>query len=273
MSIRNILVAFNGSDAAVTALKYAASLATSQEAHVTAVLAHSTHEVVNTRNAWVPDEARRILLQANDGIIDAIVARFDSLKDELGLGDRLHFLKQSGRVDFVLAECARSFDMLCVGHEVRDHADEHVAFHPDRIALVSGRPVIVVPEQYDSEATHNHAAVAWDGSRASARALFDSQRILKANGRVSILTVGETRLTRPVEEVLEHLSRHGVDADHDALDAQDGVVGALLDYCRKNDPCLLVMGAYEHSKFREDFLGGVTARVMAGIEIPVLLSH
>jgi nucleotide-binding universal stress UspA family protein len=36
---------------------------------------------------------------------------------------------------------------------------------------------------------------------------------------------------------------------------------------------LLVMGAYEHSKFREDFLGGVTATVLREIEIPVLLSH
>jgi nucleotide-binding universal stress UspA family protein len=34
-----------------------------------------------------------------------------------------------------------------------------------------------------------------------------------------------------------------------------------------------VLGAYEHSKFREDFLGGVTAEVLEKIKIPVLLSH
>ena len=273
MSIKNILVAFNGSQSSVSALKYAASLARSGEGHVTALLAHSKHEVVNSRGAWVPAKARQIIEAANAEIIDSIEEHFNAIKPELGLGERLHFLRESGRVDAVLSECARSFDLIIVGQQYKQAADEHVMIHPDRIALMSGRPILMVPDGYDAEAVHNHAAVAWDGGRAAARALSDSLQLLEDQGKVTILTVGKETSPRPISEVLDHLSRHGVEVDHQELEQDHSIGNTLLAYCKAEDPCLLVMGAYEHSKFREDFLGGVTATVMREITIPVLLSH
>lgn len=273
MPIRNILVAFNGSDSSVSALHYAAALAKKNDAHVTALLAHSKHEVVASGGAFVPPKAREIIKAANAEIIDGIEAHFTSLKVELDLGDRLHFLREAGRVDAVLSECARSFDLLIVGQQFRQVTDEHVMIHPDRIALMSGRPVLMVPDGYDAKAVHSHAAVAWDGGRAVARALSDALQLLESQGKVSILTVGDHASGRPLSEVTDHLSRHGIDACHQALTLDHNVGTTLLTYCAEQDPCLLVMGAYEHSKFREDFLGGVTASVMRDITIPVLLSH
>lgn len=272
MSVHNILVAFNGSESSVSALKYAASVARSG-AHVTAVLAHAKHEAVNSRSPWVPAKARDIIARANAEIIDEIETLFDGLRGDLELGDRLHFERVSGRVDTVLSECARNYDLLVVGQDRGEDVDEHVTIHPDRIALLSGRPVLIVPQGHDADARHAHAALAWDGSRASARALSDSLGLLEEKGRVTVLTVGDEPTPRPVTEVMTHLSRHGVEATHEAIPAVPGVARALIAYCRETDPCLLVMGAYEHSKFREDFLGGVTARVLRDTPIPVLLSH
>ena len=272
MSIYNILVAFNGTHSAIAALKYAASLAR-DKAHVTAILAHSTHEVVNSQGAWVPDAARKIIAQANKEIFDAVEARFKDIQNGLNLGDRLTFQRVPGRVDTVLAESARCYDLLIVGQDNSDRVDEHVMIHPDRIALMSGRPVLIVPRDYDAQAKHAHAAIAWDGGRAAARALSDSLGLLEDKGRVTIVTIGDTPTPRPVSELLDHLSRHGVTATHSAIKAVPGVARALIAYCREQDPCLLVMGAYEHSKFREDLFGGVTARVLKEVPIPVLLSH
>lgn len=273
MNIQNILVAFNGSDASVTALNYAASLARSSAAHVTALLAHSTHEVVNSHDAWVPQKARQIIHEANAEILDRIETRFSAVRDGLGLGPRLHFMRASGRVDAVLSECARGFDIIIVGQHRTENVDAHVTIHPDRIALMSGRPVLIVPQGYDTQAAHNRAAVAWDGSRAAARALSDGLRLLQDNGRVNVLTIAKPALPRPISEVMDHLARHGVDALHQDLQLRHSVADTLLAYCQEHDPCLLVMGAYEHSKFQEDFLGGVTATVLRDIRIPVLLSH
>ncbi len=271
MPIMNLLVAFNGSAETEAALRYAASLARTRNAHVTALLAHSSHEVIDRRWRWIPDEARTILADANKGILAAIEARFDALRDELGLGDGLTFRERAGRVDNVLAEAARHFDMLIVGAH-SDQDDAHVTLHPDRIALLSGRPVIVIPAGYDAGAQHSHAALAWDGGRAAARALSDGLRLLEAEGKVSVLTVGQ-RGGWPVEDLITHLSRHDVDAIHENFPEKHAVADTILSYCERHDPSLLVLGAYEHSKFREDFLGGVTADVLRRIKIPVLLSH
>ncbi|TCK99296.1 universal stress protein family protein [Shimia isoporae] len=273
MSLKNILVAFNGSEGSLSALRYAAALA-NDDTHVTVLLAHSGHDVINTRGMWVPDRAREIIAQASSDFLDEIEARFNSVKDDLSLGDRLHFRRETGRVDAIVSETARAFDLVVIGQDLpSEGVDEHVFLHPDRIALVSGRPVLIVPQGHDAKATHSHAVLAWDGGRAAARALSDALDLLEDQGRVTVLSVGETNAPRPSEELMTHLARHGITADREKIPATPGPARALIAYCREKDPCLLVMGAYEHSKFREDFLGGMTARVFKRTPIPVLLSH
>ncbi|MGB0694715.1 MAG: universal stress protein [Rhodospirillaceae bacterium] len=273
MSIKNILVAFNGTQSAVSALRYGAKLGLEKEAHVTAILAHSRHETINTRSKWIPDQARNIIRQANEDILQSIRDHFQAMAPELGLGERLHFLDEEGRVDAVLSDCARTFDLVIIGHQTGQDTDGHVMIHPDRVALMSGRPILMVPEAYDPESLHSHVVLAWDGGRASTRALADSLHILEATDRVSAITVGKDTLPRPVEELVDQLTRHGVKIGHEFLDQRGSIADTLLSYCREKNPSLLVMGAYEHSKFREDFLGGVTAKLMKEIPIPILLSH
>ncbi|MEM7061339.1 MAG: universal stress protein [Pseudomonadota bacterium] len=271
MRVRNSLVAFNGSDGALSALRYAAELA-GDTGHVTALLAHATHEAVDSHAAWVPAKAREIIAQANAEILSEIEARFDIARDALGMGDRLHFQRASGRVDKVLSETARSFDLLVAGHDFAERVDAHVMLHPDRIALLSGRPILMVPKGYEFSA-HPRVVVAWDGGRAAARALSDGRNLLDSQSHLTVLTVGETDAPSSTSDVIRHLERHGITAIHEKIPADPGVARALLAYCENQSPSLLVMGAYEHSKFREDFLGGVTARVLRDAPVPVLLSH
>lgn len=269
MAMMNLLVAFNGSASSEAALRYAAALARRQGAHVTALLAHSTHDTLDTRSRWIPDRARALLAEAKSGLLQEIEARLDALRPELGLGDALSFRAAPGRVNTVIATTARCFDMVLTGRP--DHTeDEHIRLHPDKIALLSGRPVIVVPEGYDADARHRHAALAWDGGRAAARALSDSLRLLEEQGKVSVLSIGPAPAR---EDLAAHLARHDVAAEFEDWPEGHPIAETLLGYCARHDPSLLVMGAYEHSKFREDFLGGVTGDVLRNSPIPVLLSH
>ncbi len=269
MAIMNLLVAFNGTESSEAALRYAASLARDRKAHVTAMLAHSTHDTLDTTSRWIPREARALLAEAKTGLLTEIEARLDVLRADLHLGDALSFRAVPGRVDSLLSETGRAFDMIIAGRPMRDD-DEHIRLHPDKIALLSGRPVIVVPEGYDAEARHSHTALAWDGGRAAARALSDSLRLLEAQGKVSVLTVGQVP---GMDDLMTHLARHDVTAIHEEWPDGHPVADRVLGYCRRHDPSLLVMGAYEHSKFREDLVGGVTASVLRETTIPVLLSH
>ncbi len=273
MSFKNFLVAYNGTDSAVAALRCAASMAQNNDAHVTAVLAHSTHEVVNSRAAWVPREATKITDDANAGSINEIEAGFEKLRGTLGLADRLQFKRVPGRVDYVLSECAQVHDVLVVGQDQSREADPHISINKDRIALMSGRPILVIPKDYTFNSRPRSAVVAWDGGRAAARAMSDAMKLLAKHESVTVITVGDLELARPIEEVIGHLALHRIKATHEALKVKGSVAQTVLDYCGTNSPGLLVMGAYEHSKFQQNFFGGVTSRVLVESPGPVLLSH
>ncbi|WP_424966001.1 universal stress protein [Dinoroseobacter sp. S375] len=272
MSLRNILVAFNGTESAVSALQYAAGIARGHGAHVTALLAYATHDALNSHAAWVPREATRIIADASAEFLDGIEAQFEALRPGLELGDRLQFRRVPGRVDTVLSDCAQVHDVLVVGQDQSAETDSHVSIHNDRIALMSGRPVLVIPKGC-AERQSGHSVLAWDGGRAAARAMADALDMLTGQTRIDVLTVGNPSLARPIDEVLQHLSRHGIEASHAERAVEKSIAETILAYCRKHKPGTLVMGAYEHSKFREDFFGGVTARILVDAPIPILLSH
>ncbi len=273
MSLKSLLVAFNGSEASVSALEAAAAIAKRQDAYVTALLAHAVFESYAPESRFMSPATREVIARAGQEIIDAIEARFQEVAGNLDLGQRLSFERARGPVDRVLAAAARHHDLLAVGRIDPGATDPHVLLNPDRLALMSGRPLLLVPPGHDVSGNHGHAVLAWDGGRAAARALSDAMDLLSDEGRVTVLTVGDKPTPRPVAELELYLARHEIAAGHVHLPAPDGIAAAILEFCEEADPSLLAMGAYEHSKFREDFFGGVTVDVMAQANVPVLLSH
>ncbi|MEM1163575.1 MAG: universal stress protein, partial [Pseudomonadota bacterium] len=99
--------------------------------------------------------------------------------------------------------------------------------------------------------------------------------LIEEEKSVTVLHVGdENGVRQPGNDILEHLSRHAM---HPRLmvQARDGMAisDIVLNSCLEADTDLLVMGAYEHSRFSEMLLGGVTRDVVRQSHIPVLLSH
>ena len=46
-----------------------------------------------------------------------------------------------------------------------------------------------------------------------------------------------------------------------------------MEVCAEIRPDVLVMGAYEHSKFFEDTIGGVTETILSQAGFPVWMAH
>ena len=146
---------------------------------------------------------------------------------------------------------------------------------PDLIALRSGRPVLIVPESYAAPALSDHVLVAWDGKRAAARALGDAMDIIEGKRQVTILTVG-TDTPDPVADdgILRYLARHGITANRLHRSAQGRNIASVIeDVADEAGAKLIVMGAYEHSKFSQDVFGGVTHDVLKTARVPVFMSH
>jgi nucleotide-binding universal stress UspA family protein len=74
--------------------------------------------------------------------------------------------------------------------------------------------------------------------------------------------------------LLEHLSWHGIQAEHLDTQKKPADIGkALTDGAATAHATLIVMGAYSHSRIREAVLGGVTRHVLRHADIPVLMMH
>ena len=151
---------------------------------------------------------------------------------------------------------------------------------PDRdlmegVLFGSGRPVIVVPQGWDTFRARR-VVVAWDGSAQAARAANDALPFLRAAEAVAVVCVEDTeRLlsTVPGVEFAPHLARHAVEVTIDDRPVEVDVAETLRRATEQFGADMIVMGAYRHSRMREWFLGGATQSLLAQSAIPLFLAH
>lgn len=276
MSIRNILVAYNGTETADRAVKLAAHMARRLDAHLTGVFAHSLPHTYAQMEAYMTAAAIMVMDESQAKAEANVTEKFNALIEAEEQGLRTTFLCEQGFPNDTISKFARTYDLTVVGQpDSTTRGSVYMDPDPDTIALQSGRPVLVAPRGYERMETSHGAIVAWDGKRAAARALSDAMDLLEGEDRVTVLHVGsEDTVRAPGRDIMEHLSRHGMNVD---LKNQPkgglAISDIVLNTCAETDAGLLVMGAYEHSRFSEMILGGVTRDVLARTHIPVLMSH
>jgi len=151
-------------------------------------------------------------------------------------------------------------------------------WYAEAVMFGSGRPTLILPQTPRSRGIGlGTVAVAWDFSRAAARAVSDAMPLLEKANMVRIVTVlNEKRLDskHSAEELAKNLSRHGVEIVLDRVDAKGRPIGAVLEaYVASHESDLLVMGAYGHSRLREFVLGGATDSLLSKPPLPILFSH
>ena len=176
------------------------------------------------------------------------------------------------------ARAARHVDLAILG-QPRD-GDPLIGQYAlvERCLFASGRPVIIVPALMDKPKLTGTIVAACDGSAEAVRAINDALTFLKPASRV-VLVVGvmsgqDDDQAPQTEDLMAHLSRHGVTAEALRVAAGEGDVGRLLVSTAKNlDADLMVMGAFHHSRWREFILGGVTLTVLEEATIPLFMAH
>ena len=142
----------------------------------------------------------------------------------------------------------------------------------------SGRPVLLLPETQRGGFKPDIVVVAWDGSRAAARAAADAMPFLALAKTVRLVTVtGDKPLTSDdsIYALRRNLDAHGIEPHVDAEPAVgfESAGAAITRFCARVDADLLVMGAYGHTRFRDFVMGGATKTLLATTTLPVLLSH
>lgn len=200
-----------------------------------------------------------------------------------------------------LLRAAHTADLLVLGQHDPKRYEGHGAALPGRLIVGAGCPLLFVPYvDWGAGLAGGRATcgqrvlLAWSGKRESARALRDALPLLRRAQRVEVVafshasTLDDEPATEPLEAVVAHLHRHGVQARATTHRSRDPSIGermrrpwtpdapiaeALLSYAADTDADLIVMGGYGHHRAWELALGGVTRTLLQSMTVPVLMSH
>lgn len=275
--IKNLFIPFGAQtqEGLSSAVRYALSLASQADAHVTlralammfdppyslapgfvAGLAGPANKEEHNRAESLCQRAETAASAAGLGH-DARVAqhRFDDLVQLCGHYARVH--------DLTIIDTATEFVLL--GRALFEEA-----------LFDSGRPVIIVPPGRDTFQARR-ILVAWDGSARAARSVNDAMPFLKGAEHVEIVAVAnEKDLSKlvPGAELAPQLSRHGISVEVVDIEAKDGNAGhALRARAELIMADMIVMGAFARSRWRQMILGGVTNDMLAHATVPVFMAH
>lgn len=274
MSFKSILAAYSGDASGSSGLKLALHMAHKYDAHLTGVVWHGPTPIQSRLGRYMTQDILDMLAGRDAEVVTEIKSAFQARIRAEGLEPRASFIDLKGVTDFSLAETARGYDITVMGSRAAELGREHFRARPDVVALRSGRPVILVPQDFEPTRLGDRALVAWDGKRSAARALSDAMQILETKQHVTVLSVGTAPPRGPGDDAATLLERHGLSVDRQVRPAGPrGIARTILDACDEEGVGLLIMGAYEHSKFTEDLLGGVTQDILDLATVPVLLSH
>lgn len=276
MAIKDLLIAFDGSDTSICALKYAVQIANKHNAAVTGVYAHLPFILQERIGRWITPDVAASLQDAHDEDIRDIRMKFESSLAAAGFTGDSEWFADEGYPNEVLAEVTRYYDILLMG-QYSAEPERTRPIRAEELVMSSGKPIIIVPNGYAVRPFQDYAAVAWDGSSRAARALTDAMQILETEKRLDIVTVGDNPTAGKVpgdRSIIRHLNRHGIDARQVILPAgSKGVSGTLLSFCEENKPDMLVMGAYGHARLPKDLFGGVTRQILRAAPVPVMIAH
>jgi len=272
MTIKNILVSFNGGAPAVSALKLAINLAERYGAHLTGVLSHGLPHMLYAYGGHIPQGAMDQLEEADKLHREEVRKEFSAMTSALP-NQRVHFLDVYGEADEMLMDVALGYDLVVMGPPEKSPNFPHMEAHADVVARNSGKPVLVVPKGYDAANFNSNVLLAWDGKRAASRAMSDVVKLLEARAKITVLCVGEQKsASERAQPVLTHLERHGFETELVCEKARK-IAKTILATAKDKNVGILAMGAYEHAKLAEDLFGGVTNTVLKKAKVPVLLSH
>lgn len=275
MPFKDILVALNSypDPTPVSVVDDAVAVAAELGAHLAAISCETRVEVpgnfikVPTVEGIIAGEAAKSRKSAQE-----LLAAFDAAAAKAGILYETIFEKcLTVEIPDLLVEYARLRDLTILPAS----ADQ---WYAEAVIFGSGRPTLVLPVSLKRRPFQlGTVAVAWDFSRAAARAVSDALPLLERAKQVRIVTViNEKALDtrRSGEELAKNLSRHGIDVVLDKVDAKGSPIGEVLEsYTSSQGADLLVMGAYGHSKWREFVLGGATRSLLSKPPLPILLSH
>ena len=275
MTIKDILVGLATREEADPGRDLALAMAAKYKAHVTAAAYALTPDLpFSIYPEFVSGLAQQIRAEA-DQAVEAARGRFEQAARSAGVEHT--FKKESCPVQFAASNFAyrlRTADLGILTQHKSDELERFGDVFMESALFHSGRPLIMVPRNFQRSFSADRVLIAWDASIHATRAVAASAPLMAAGATIEVFTVEEASKGSEFRgsALVQHLRRHGLDAGLAQRRASD-VPEAILREVAAFRATLIIMGGYGHSRFRQFVFGGATRLMLSEMPVPVLMAH
>lgn len=282
MSYKTIVVHIDHEAQAETLLKAAVRLAGQNDAHLIGTyVAHALEPyMARASEIALSTEITKTLMREEIKRAAAIQGLFEKATKDQNLVSEWRFdPTQRSSVESAVQDIAKSADVLMIGSDYQEPPTGMVHGHVAPLIMGCARPVVVVPEAYQDKSLGDFVFVAWDGSRESSRAIFDSLPLLERAQSVwvhRVISSDEAKRhgENVTRDIADALSRHGVDLElSESVSSARKVGEEILNAASGRGADCIVMGAYGHSRMHNFLLGGATKHLIANSGVPLIMSR
>jgi nucleotide-binding universal stress UspA family protein len=219
--------------------------------------------VLEHRQAAIEDRLRRGL----NRVAEITTARLAAA----GVTPEVRHLE--GDVMAELPALALQHDLLLLSNALHpaeddENIDNDFALSVAKLAAVTARPLLVANTR---PLTPGPALVAYDGGRASARALHAAIHLGLLRERVvHVVTCGD-QAESITKGAVALLRRHGLEAEAHAVDGSEDAAVVIIDHSETVGASLIVIGAFGERVLHHWLFGSTTDAILAKAEPPILL--
>lgn len=276
--LKDIMVHLDGSPEDEIRLEHGQALAAPGRAHLIGLF---TNQLTALTVAMPMDggaAAIQVLTELQDQALKDGNATATRLTERLaGLqvpSELRRFDETFGALSGKVVDQARCADLFIA---TRPYGGAKSAAWPDLVEAVlfgSGRAMLIVPPGQHRQGPFETVLVAWNGSRESARALREGLEFIEQASRTVVLVVDPPTDGVPCVDLKAHLAHHNVVAEVVTAESEDRpIVEIILEEARRISADLIIMGAYGHTRLREQVFGGATRDMLTTSESPILVAH
>ena len=271
MAIKDILVYLDNDTNCSNRITSTAKLCNQLGAHLAGLYCYRMMKVHPYPYTYLPDSAFNTMDEIARQQRDEVKALFIEKSDAEGISGE--FRSVDDQLSSALSVQSRYADLLVVPGRYGKNSNVNHEFQLAEILPISACPVLVLPEDQPAPTRlPKRILVAWNGSHESARALSLAMPILEQAEQIDIVSVASNEAE--ATDIAKHIAHHGIKVNVHPVEGSSSNAGkTLLNQAISLESELVVMGAYGHSRFREQLLGGATEYMLGHASLPVLYSH
>ena len=272
---KDIVVCINESDNRDNTIRTAARFANDNKASLTGLYVRITTLAAVGPYGYISEEITEEIRKLDIERTAAAKQSFDSISGELGvtaswleIDENQWPIRATAYADLIISNQV-AYDPYRGGGSTS---------FVNNLLLESGKPIVLIPNDWHAPTFGSNIVVGWDGSREAIRAIQDAMPLLQKANHVEVVCVNHIDVGEAldVSQISPYLTRRKVSNSFrlaETDDIQNTAEKVLHSIAGELSADLIVVGGYGHSRLREIILGGVTRYLTKNSTVPVLFSH